>query len=52
MKAWMLDVIGLAGCVAVVHGVGLAYVPAAWMVGGVAAVTVALLGAKRYGNPD
>lgn len=43
------DAIGVAGGVVVVHGVGLIYKPAAFILGGLALVTVSWLLAKRAG---
>lgn len=48
MKAWMLDLMGLAGNVCLVYGAWLAYPPLGWIVAGSIALSVSILGAKRW----
>jgi len=41
------DVLGLAGSTALLHGIALIYVPAAWIVAGLLAITAAVLIARK-----
>jgi len=51
--AVMADAVGLAGCGAVVYGVALVNVPAAYVIGGVMAILAAWLVSRARGvTPD
>jgi hypothetical protein len=49
LPALFRDGVGVAGAAAMIHGVGLVYVPAAWVLCGVMMVAAGWLLAKRGG---